>query len=358
MLGIIDRYIIRKFISTFFFVSLILLLVCIAVDVTEKLHKFVENNAPLDAIVFDYYVAFIPYISALLGPFFVFIAVIFFTSKLTYNSEIIAVLATGGSFGRLLRPFMVSALLLSAGLYVTNHYIVPAANKKRLDFEFTYVHNLRSTLSNIEFACDKTDTSESIVSINRYNKDENDGFQMVKSIIHQGEVVRILKAPKIEWKDSAWVIPILENWDLKNSKMVQLKKLDTILGFTPQDFKIKQEFKMSMTKPEIEEYIERELAKGNGEVNFYIIENYARTASALSIIILSVLGMGISSRKVRGGTGVQLVVGLILTFAYLLLQRFFNTFATNSDWDPMFAVYLPNLLYIGLAVYFVLKARK
>ncbi len=356
----LDIYILRKFLGTFFFAILLIISISVVFDMAEKIDDFLEHETPLRAIVFNYYMNFIPYFAYLFTPLFVFIAVIFFTSKMAYQTEIIAILSSGVSFRRLMVPYMMGAAIISAFSFVLGAYVIPPANKIRLDFENTYIKKRRETgMNNIHMQIEPG----VFVYVSRYSslREVGDGFSLEKFKDKQ-LVMKLTSA-------SAVYDSITGGWKLKqyvrrdflgDSRHVISggAQLDTILNMKPSDFKDERKFYETMSSPELNEYITEQQQRGIGNVEEYLIEKHRRNASPFSAFILSIIGVSLASRKVRGGMGLHIGVGIALSFSYILFMTISTTFAVNGNMSPLIAVWIPNFVFTIVAGFLYHKAPK
>lgn len=355
----LDWYILGKFIGTFVFIMALLLGITIVIDLSEKIDAFVENHAGFKVVVFDYYIYFIPYITSLIGPFFVLVSVIFFTSQLAERSEIIAILNSGTSFYRMLWPYFVGATLLAGIFYTGNHYIIPYANHQRIVFEKTYVSK---PYEGLRYNFHRTIAPGTIIYIENYKPSDGSGYKFSIDRFEGGKLVYKLRSERIDWDKKAG------KWHVTNYYIRQLgpdrdqiisgASLDSTFNFKPSDFSFTAHLKEEMTTPELKEYIRYMYKSGQPDIEFYEVERFRRTASAFSIYILTLIGVSVASRKVRGGLGWHLVLGIGLSALYEVIMKFSITFATNASLPPVIAVWIPNLLFAGMGVYLVVKAPK
>ncbi len=360
-MGKLDLYIIRKYMATFFFVSLVMLLIAVVIDITEKLEQFIEKAVPMGEILV-YYLTYIPHMFSILAPLFLFIAVILFTSKLAGNSEIVAILGNGISYYRLLRPYAVSALLLVLLMLALNHYTIPQLNKTRVGFLNTYIHHMVSNESGINRTIQKDDHSETIASLQNFSFTSNEGFQFSLEHFEHNELTYQLRAQRIRWNEDRefWEIPTYEIWQ-KQGDIYQVTSgvsLDTVLGFDPTTFVRRLELKEMMRTDELTDFIEMEKLGGVKKVVFFEVELHNRTANAFAMLILTFIGVAFSSRKKRGGTGLNVAIGLAMSALFILFLRFSTTFATNAELPPVIAVWIPNLFFGLLSVWLIRMAPK
>ena len=351
----LDRYIISKFIGTYIYSIILIISISIVFDVNENLSKFASFNAPLKAIVFDYYANFVPYFANLFSPLFVFIAVIFFTSKLAGNSEIIAMLAAGVSFKRLLRPYLISAALIAVVNYGLGAYIIPKGNIVKNDFETKY-KNRKQNLSaaNVQLMVGKG----IIAYIQQYDDRSKTGYGFSLDKFENKKLVSHMTASTIRY-DS--ISDTRYHWKAMNYKIRTLKglkeeiksgsQIDTLIMMEPMDLVFSKGQQETLTSPELRQYISKQIERGSGNVVQYEVEYHKRIASSFASFILTIIGVSLSSRKRKGGMGLYLGIGLALSFTYILLQTISATFAIQADTPPMLAVWIPNILYFFIAYF-------
>lgn len=356
----LDWYIIKKFLGTYFFAIALIISIAVVFDVNENIDKFINNKAPIKAIVFDYYMNFIPYFSNLFSPLFVFIAVIFFTSKLAENSEIIAMFSTGMSFKRLMRPYMISAALIALLTYGLGAYVIPKGNVTRLDFEDRYKRKKKQEyVRNVQLEVD----SGVIAYIERYENYNKTAYRFSLDKFKGKQLVSHLTARSATYDTTS-----VHKWTLKNYMIRHMDgmketitkgdRLDSIIKMEPQDFLIMKGQQQTMTSPELKEYITKQKQRGFANIKEFEIEYYQRIAMSFAAFILTTIGVSLSSRKVKGGMGLYLGIGLALSFSYILFQTVSATFAINGNTPPLLAVWFPNILYTFIAIYLYRKAPK
>ena len=351
----IDRYIIAKFIGTYIYSIILIISISIVFDVNENLAKFTTNHAPLKAIVFDYYANFIPYFSNLFSPLFVFIAVIFFTSKLAGNSEIIAMLASGTSFKRLLRPYMISAALIAALNFYLGSMVIPKGNVVRQHFESLYKNKKKiTTASNVQLQVGKG----IIAYIQQYDDANRTGYGFSLDKFENKKLISHMTATTISYdsiSDSRY------HWRAQNYKIRTLKGLreeittgmsiDTLIMMEPMDLVFSKGQQETFTSPELLQYISKQQERGSQNVVQYEVEFHKRIAMSFASFILTIIGVSLSSRKRKGGMGLYLGIGLGLSFSYIMLQTISSTFAINAGMPAMLAAWIPNILYVFIAYY-------
>jgi lipopolysaccharide export system permease protein len=350
-----DRYIIYKFIGTYIYSILLIISISIVFDVNENLAKFTNYHAPLRAIVFDYYANFVPYFANLFSPLFVFIAVIFFTSKLAGNSEIIAMLACGMSFRRLLRPYLFSAALIAALNFYLGAYIIPKGTVVRHDFESLYKNNKKNTsASNIQLMVDRG----VVAYLSQYDDIRKTGYGFALYKFENKKLVSQLNASVIQYDT---ISDERYHWKARNYKIRTLKgmreqitsgnEIDTLIQMEPIDLVFSSGQQETFTSPELLRYISKQEERGSSNVVQYEVEYHKRIASSFASFILTIIGASLSARKRKGGMGLALGIGLALSFTYILLQTVSATFAIQANTPPMLAAWLPNIIYVFIAYF-------
>ena len=350
---ILDWYIIRKFLGTYVFAIALILAITVMFDINEKLDAFLQ--APLKATVFDYFLNFLPYFANQFSPLFTFIAVIFFTSKLADNSEIIAMLSTGMSYRRLLRPYMLSALVIAISSYVLSAYIIPPANVKRIAYTNKYVKDKSVGFgSNIQMQVAKGE----IAFMSRYDKFMKTGYKFSLESFEDKKLVSRLTAQTIKWDTlHHWTVRdyMIRDFEGNREKIRRGARLDTIIPIEPRDFLISKNDQETMTSPDLREYIKRQKERGVANIKSFEIENEKRYAMTAAGFLLTVVGMSLSSRKIKGGMGVNIGIGLVLSFSYILFMTVTSTFAVSGYTSPMVAMWIPNILYTIIAIFLYYK---
>lgn len=354
MLTILDKYIIKKFLGTFLFSILLIISIAVVFDINEQLDKFIRNDAPLKAIIFQYYINFVPYYTNLFSALFVFISVIFFTSKLADNSEVIAMLASGVSFKRLLRPYLFSATIIAIATFILGGFIIPPANVQRIKFQNKYIRNKKVDFANrVQMMVEPG----VIVYIDRYSDNDKQGYSFSLDKFKNNELISRLTAERIVYNSGyKWT---LYNYNIrtmvgKREKNKFGAQIDTTITIIPQDFVISSNDAEQMTTPHLKEYITRQKERGVGNIKDFEIEYYKRFASAFSAFILTVIGASLSSRKVKGGMGVNIGLGLLLSVSYILFMTISSTFSSSGFVSPMIAVWIPNIIFTFIA-WFIYK---
>ena len=356
----IDRYIMKKFLGTFFFALTLILSISIVFDINENIDKFINSKAPLEAIIFDYYMNFVPYYANLFSPLFIFISVIFFTSKLAENSEIIAMFSTGMSFKRLLVPYFLSAAIIAIGTYVLSSEFIPKGSAVRIDFETKYKNKKKVNYArNIQLVVD----TNTIAYMERYENYNLTGYRFSLDKFEDNKFVSHLTARRATYdttQQHKWVVRDYMIREMKGMKEVITKgeKLDTVIKMEPQDFLITRDQYETMTSPELKTYIDNQKRRGFANIKEFEVEYYKRIATPFAAFILTLIGASLSSKKVKGGMGMNLGVGLGLSASYILFQTISSTFAISGNVPPVVAVWIPNILYLFIAIYLYIKAPK
>jgi lipopolysaccharide export system permease protein len=353
----LDWYIVRKFLSTFFFAIMILAVISCVIDYSEKVDNIVSKKAPL-SVVLNYYKNFVPHITALLFPLFIFIATIFFTSKLAYKSEIIAILSSGVSFTRFLRPYMIGGGFLCLVSLVSNHYIIPVANKQRIDFEDTYINdgNYRFASNDMHLGIAKN----TYAYLKDFNYDNYTGNRFCIEKIKGTYLKEKLMADYAVYDTTRkiWKLHnvVIRTNDSINEKIVKVPEMEMVYPFTPHDLNKGDAIKEALTTPQLDLYIKAEQMRGQENLNTFLIEKARRTATPFAGIILTIIGACIASRKIRGGSGLHLALGIAISAIFVMSLQISTTFATKSNLDPNIAVWIPNIIFGILA--FVLYRRQ
>lgn len=356
MFKVIDRYIIKKFLGTYVFSIMLLLAIVVMFDINEKLDAFLR--APLRATIVDYFVNFLPYFANQFSPLFTFIAVIFFTSKLASHNEIVAMLSTGMSFRRMLRPYLFSALVIAVSTWVLGAYIIPPANVKRIDYTNTYVKNKRVDYgANIMLMV----APGEIAFIGRYDALAKNGsrFQL-ESFNEDKQLVSRLTAQSIRWDTLySWRVYdyVIRDFHDNREYIRRGSSLDTVIPFEPRDFLIATNDHEKMTTPELAQYIERQQQRGVANIQSFEVEYHRRYAMTAAAFILTVIGMALSARKVKGGLGLNIGIGLVLSFSYILFMAITQSFAYSGLTSPMIAMWIPNVIYGIIAIILYSRAQ-
>ncbi|GAB4322583.1 MAG: LptF/LptG family permease [Bacteroidales bacterium] len=356
----LDIYIIRKFLGTFFFAISLLILIVIVFDISEKIDDFIEKDAPLRAILFEYYLNFIPYFVNLFSYLFTFISVVYFTAKMAGQSEVVAILSSGISFRRFLFPYVLSAVILGAMSFYLANFLIPRTNTRMMAFEKTYLKNpYRNRDVNIHIQVEPG----TFVYMETFNTLTNTGYKFsMEKYNPDHQLIYKMDAQKILWDSAAgkweirdWVLRELTN---DREQLTRGAELDTILNMHPSEFTFILEDMKTMNYTELRQFINKEKLKGSKRIREYEVEKHRRIADPFATIILTLIGVSLSSRKVRGGIGMHLGLGLTITFSYILFQQISTVFATRGGLEPWMAVWIPNALFSVIAVFLIRLAPK
>ncbi|HKI88945.1 MAG TPA: LptF/LptG family permease [Draconibacterium sp.] len=350
----IDIYITKKFLGTFFYAIALILSIAIVFDVSENLDEFISKDIPGKVIVFDYYMNFIPYFANLFSPLFTFIAVIYFTSKMAYDTEIIAILSSGVSYPRLMRPYLVSALILASFSFVLGNYVIPPANKTLNDFRHKYIdQNSILTERNIHRQIEPG----VYIYMQSFNA-SNVGYRFTLERFNGSKLVEKLTADYIRFDsdtkkwiiNNAWKRTIYDDHEVIESNIY---RIDTTLNMSPSDYKMTKNEMETFTTPALKKEIKRMKMRGVNSVEWEI-EKHKRVAGPFSAFILTIIGAGLASRKIKGGLGFHLGLGLLLSFSYILFMQVSTVFAISGNAPPVLAVWIPNLGY-SIIAFFVFR---
>ncbi len=350
MLKRLDKYIIRKFLGTFFLAIGLIILVAVVFDFSEKVDDFISHKAPLRDIVVQYYLNFIPFFSNLFSYLFVFISVIFFTSKMSVYSEITAILSTGVSYRRLMVPYMISALFIAVLSFFLSNYIIPYSSISRLEFEAKYFDKQYGTP---ERDIHKQIDDGVFIYVESFSRRNNWGGKFSIEKFEKGILKSKLMAESIRWDsiNKTWKLKdyVIRNIDGLKETPISGASMDTTLNLSPDEFNRNASIVESMTTPQLKRFIKREFSRGHRDP-YYDIELHKRYAGPFAVFILTIIGVALSSRKVRGGIGMHIGFGIALSFSYILFMQISKEFANAGELTPFMAVWLPNFVYAGIAV--------
>ena len=355
----LDWYIFKKFMSTFVVSIALISIIVIIFDVSEKLDNFVSKKAPLGAIVFDYYFNFVPYIVNLFSPLFTFISVIFFTSRMAARSEIISILCSGTSFYRMLRPYLLAAGIIATLSFLLNAFVIPISSKKRIEFMEKYVLN---RYYNDRWHIHMQTEPGTFAYVEHYDNMQNIAYRFTLEKKVHNDMVYKLQSDEMRWDSLKGIWTIKNYWIRKIDKEKEtLRKgasLDTVLVIRPDDFGRVWNNLDVLTLPELSRFIEEEKVKGAPNIESFEIEKYKRMSMPFANFILTLIGVALSSRKVRGGIGIHIGLGLIISFTYILFMQVSSVFSQSGQLSPLLSVWLPNLMYSALALYLLRIAQK
>ena len=355
----LDIYIIKKFLGTFVYSIALITVIVIIFDLSEKMDDFIDKEAPLHAIIFDYYMNFIPYFINLFGALFIFITVIFFTSKMAADTEIIAILGSGVSFNRFLVPYFISSFIIALLSFILIEWVIPPANKVRLDFEEKYIKNAyRNRDKNIHRQIQKG----VFVYMESYNNFYNIGYKFSIEKFENKQLKSKLISDYIQWDttNNKWKIHnyFIRELDGMKEKIRRGREIDTTLNMRPKDFTQRLNVVETMNMQELNSFIDEQKMIGSDNITSYLIEKYKRFAYPFSTFILALIGVSLSSRKTRGGIGVNIGLGLLIAFSYILFMQIFTVFSTNSTMNPLISVWIPNIIYAVIAFFLYKRGSK
>jgi len=359
-LKILDIYVIRKFLSSFFLAIGLILCIVVIFDLSEKIDDFIESGAKLDVILFDYYLNFIPYFAVLFSSLFAFIAVIYFTSRMAYNTEIIAILNSGMSFRRLLLPFLLSATFIAALSFYLSDQVIPGANKIKLDFEEQYIRKRPIRFKTKDFH--RQIEPGVYMYLQSYSNVSKVGYQFTIEKFEDGELVSKMFADQIRWDTTKnkWRARryYIRTIDGLHETVEDGPFLDTTLAIHPDDFKMRLSIVETMSLKELDKFIKKQVMQGETNITAYQIERHNRIAFPFSTFILTLIGVAVSSKKMRGGIGLQIAIGVVISFVYILFTQFSKQFAIGGLLPVMAAVWLPNIFFSIVAIFLMRMAPK
>lgn len=360
MLSRLDWYILKKFLVTFVFCMLLFTVIAVAVDSSEKTDDFVKANLTTHQIIFGYYIGFIPFIWGLLYPLFVFIAVIFFTSKMALQSEVIAILASGVTFRRWLRPYLIGGLFFAVILWFANRYVIPRGNEILSNFTAKYLSktDYQRTTGTYYMRAD----ANTYVGVKEYDTATKVAAGFFMERIKAGRVQYNLRADALRWDTAK------KKWSLTNAVE---RTIDTMqehiqthpqlfinLNLKPADLRRDDYLKDKLTTPELASFIQAEEARGVEGMNTLKVEQYRRSATPFTVLLLTMIGAVIAGRKTRGGSGLHLAIGIGIAAVFILSDRFSTVFSTKSNLPPLLAAWMPNIVFLFVAYYMYRKAPK
>jgi len=355
---IFDRYIAFKFLGAFFFLLGIVIIICVVVDFSEKSDEIFEKQIPMKELFTEYYLNFIPFWANLLSPVCIFLAVIFFTSRLTHRTELIPILTSGVSFMRLLAPYIFTATLLAGASFYLKGYLVPQATERQIEFEYKYfkkkkIHKDRDVHKKV--------AQDTYVYINFYNKNRMEGYGFTMEQKKGADFTTRIKADKAIWIDSttSWKLEKVWRRDFQGErqKLQYFKQLDTTFLLSPDDIFVKEMLEASMTNTELEEFIRLEEMRGSDILSNLYFEKHRRYADPVAVIILTLIGFAMSSRKTRGGIALQIGIGLLISFFYIILL-FAGKALISDTFSPFYAVWFPNFVFFPLSIFLLWIAPK
>jgi len=358
----LDRYIIGKFLVSFFYTALLFTMIAIVIDFAEKSEKILNSEASWNQILFTYYVNYIPYINGLLWPLFSLIAVIFFTSRLASDSEFIALLNAGIRFERLLLPYLLGSFFIATLYFLGGHYVIPKANKAKFDFEYSQLRDGadKGRTRDVHFMLNE----DAKVFVRYYRKTDTSARDVRIEEFENGEIRKVTDIKSMKWVSppNNWEISefVEHYYDEGNEQLFKFPDSvrEIALNLYPSDFEEFKHDRDQLSSPELLDYLQTQRKRGRSGLKIYEVEFHRRTADAVTIIILTIIGMAVASRKERGGAGIHLAVGIALGAIFVFLSRFSIAFASNQSTSAILGVWLPNLLFFGVAIFLVFRAQR
>ena len=365
MITRIDWYILKKFLTTFFFCMLLFTAIAVAVDSSEKTDDFVRSGLSTLEIIREYYFGFVPHIWGLLYPLFVFIAVIFFTSKMALRSEVIAILASGTSYNRWLRPYLIGGLFFAVGLWFANRYGIPKANEIRVNFQTKISDKASSGDQNFTncYNCYYLRISaDSYAGVKNYDTATKSSGMFFLNRIKNNKIYYNLRSDKIQWdttKNNWKLINAVERKVQNTNEVIrQFPEMNLSLNFKPGDLRNDEYIKDKLSTPDLVEYIKMEELRGTEGLNALKVEWHRRTSTAASVLIMTFIGAILAGRKVRGGSGLHLATGIIIAAVFIVSDRFSTVFSVKGNLPPFLAAWIPNIVFGLVALYLYQRAPK
>ncbi|WP_396183619.1 LptF/LptG family permease [Flavobacterium sp.] len=359
MLKIIDKYILKRYLATFVVMLLLFIPIGIVIDVAEKINKILESKVPFKAVAI-YYLDFTIYFANLLFPIFLFLSVIWFTSKLANNTEIIAILSSGISFSRFLRPYILGATMVSVFALIMGFFLVPKASKGFNDFRYTYLKNNAEIRENSNVFRQISD--DEFIYVSNFNSVSKTAFNFTLEKFKGEKLEYKILASRLKWneKDSTYTMFGYQKRKvgIYGDILEKSEKKDTIFNFDLEDLTPVIYIAETLTLPELNKFIKKEKARGNANINTYLVVLYRKYSLPVTAFILTIIAVSVSSMKRRGGMGVNLAIGIVLAFTYIFFDKIFGTMAEKSSIPPFIAVWFPNFVFGILAVYLLKNAKR
>jgi lipopolysaccharide export system permease protein len=359
MLKIIDKYILKRYLGTFVVMLLLFIPIGIVIDVAEKINKILESKVPFKAVAI-YYFDFTIYFANLLFPIFLFLSVIWFTSKLANNTEIIAILSSGISFSRFLRPYIIGASIVSIFALLMGFFLVPKASKGFNDFRYTYLKNNAEIRENSNVFRQISD--DEFIYVSNFNSVSKTAFNFTLEKFKGEKLDYKIFASRLKWneKDSTYTMYGYQKRKVGplNDILEKAEKKDTVFNFELEDLTPVIYIAETLTLPELNKFIDKEKARGNANINTYLVVLYRKYSLPVTAFILTIIAVSVSSMKRRGGMGVNLAIGIVLAFTYIFFDKIFGTMAEKSSIPPLVAVWFPNIVFGILAIYLLRNAKR
>ncbi len=358
-LKVIDRYIIKKYLSTFVFTLAIFSVIMVVFDISEHLDNFLKKHSTIHDIAFQYYAGFIPFYLNYLSPLINFLAVILFTAKMANQTEIVPILTSKASFSRFLRPYFIAASLLFIVSFFANVYLIPYTNRLKVDFEDTHFSDADPTKNEVHMQLDK----RTFVYVKSFDSNSKTGYEFILEKFNGDTMIQKLVANSITYDSVKRIWSIKSYSDrhingLKEKMVWHSTQKDTTLDMRPEDFEVHDNQYSAMSMSVLNKNIEKAKLRGTGELTDMLFEKYHRFVYPLSTYVLTLIGVSMSSRKVRGGIGLPLGIGILLCFAYIIVERFALVFSIKGGAPPLVSVFVPNILFALLGYYLLVKAPK
>ncbi|MBA4154026.1 LptF/LptG family permease [Flavobacterium sp.] len=359
MLKIIDKYILKRYLATFVVMLLLFIPIGIVIDVAEKINKILESKVPFKAVAI-YYLDFTIYFANLLFPIFLFLSVIWFTSKLANNTEIIAILSSGISFTRFLRPYILGATMVSVFALIMGFFLVPKASKGFNDFRYTYLKNNAEIRENSNVFRQISD--DEFIYVSNFNSVSKTAFNFTLEKFKGEKLDYKILSSRLKWneKDSTYTMFGYQKRKvgIYGDIIEKVEKKDTVFNFDLEDLTPVIYIAETLTLPELNKFIKKEKARGNANINTYLVVLYRKYSLPVTAFILTIIAVSVSSMKRRGGMGVNLAIGIVLAFTYIFFDKIFGTMAEKSSIPPFIAVWFPNFVFGILAVYLLKNAKR
>lgn len=352
-------YIIKKFFLTFLLIIGMFILIAIVFDFAEKIDDFVKNEAPFKAIIFNYYLNFIPVLLNLFSPLFIFIAAIIFTSRMAANTEIVAMLTSGINFYRLIIPYFIVSLILASFSWYLNCWVIPESISKQNAFENKYVLNpFRNTDNHIHRQIEPG----VFIYMQAYEVADSMGYRFSLEKFKENKLYYKLQSHNIRWskEKNKWVVSgyTIRIIDSMSEKLLKGNELTLNLSITPGDFGRKMASIQTLNNRDLREFIKKEELRGENLTTFYKLELYRRLSLPFATFILVLIALAVSSRKIRGGTGIHLAFGLLIAFTYIFFMQFSSVFAVKGNIDPLLSTWIANIFFAIIGAILLIKAPK
>jgi lipopolysaccharide export system permease protein len=360
MFNILDRYILKKFLGTFFYAIGVIIVITVVFDFSEKVDNFISHDLGLKTILLEYYIYFIPYFANLFSPLFLFVSVIFFTAKMASDTEIVAILSSGVSFKRMLWPYFLGSLIIASMTMFLSNFVIPEANKGRIEFENTYINSKYRNYGRHQHYQIEPGT---FIYFDTFSSERAVGYKFsMEKFDENGLLTYKLISDHLRWDTvtDQWMVAkyFIRHFEDGKERIERGERLDTTYSFHPKDFGQRLKIVEAMNYYELNEYIEEEKMKGSDHLSYFMIENYRRFSMPFATFILTLIAVSISSRKVRGGVGMHIGIGILLSFTYIMFMQVSQTFALESSMPALLAVWIPNFAFGILGVVLLVKAPK